>query len=218
MPNLFVIAGPNGAGKSTSAPELLTGARRVDEFVNADVIASERGVSDIEAGQRVAARVRSGGHAIPEEVIRRRYERGLVNFFNAYAPAADSWLLVDNTGRPPPRRIAWRDVGDRIYVGDNPLWTKLSTRYMKPHVEEQKARLAPERAFTSEELIDAIDRAVRAALARHKALGQSVVVWRDGKVVWLTPEEIELSSLAPQKRRSSATTSFGSSSGMKCPQ
>ncbi len=192
MPNLFVIAGPNGAGKSTSAPELFTGARRVDEFVNADVIASERGVSDIEAGQRVAARVRSGGHAIPEEVIRRRYERGLVNFFNAYAPAADSWILVDNTGRPPPRRIAWRNVGDRIYVGDNPAWTKLSARYMKPHVEEQKARLAPERAFTSEDLIDAIDRAVRAALARHKALGQSVVVWRDGKVVWLTPEEIEL--------------------------
>ena len=192
MPNLFVIAGPNGAGKSTSAPELLTGARRVDEIVNADVIASERGVSDIEAGQRVAARVRSGGHAIPEEVIRRRYERGLVNFFNAYAPAADSWILVDNTGRPPPRRIAWRNVGDRIYVGDNPAWTKLSARYMKPHVEEQKARLAPERAFTSEDLIDAIDRAVRAALARHKALGQSVVVWRDGKVVWLTPEEIEL--------------------------
>src|SRR5205814_10299319 len=51
MSNLFVIAGPNGAGKSTSAPELLTGARRVDEFVNADVIASERGVSDIEAGR-----------------------------------------------------------------------------------------------------------------------------------------------------------------------
>ena len=47
MPNLFVIAGPNGAGKSTSAPELLTGARRVDEFVNADVIASARRVSDI---------------------------------------------------------------------------------------------------------------------------------------------------------------------------
>ena len=51
MPNLFVIAGPNGAGKSTSAPELLTGPRRVEQFVNADVIASERGVSDIEAGR-----------------------------------------------------------------------------------------------------------------------------------------------------------------------
>jgi predicted ABC-type ATPase len=57
MPNLFVIAGPNGAGKSTSAPELLTGARRVDEFVNADVIASERGVSDIEAGRIMLRRL-----------------------------------------------------------------------------------------------------------------------------------------------------------------
>ena len=44
MPNLFILAGPNGAGKSTSAPEVLTDARRVDEFVNADVIAKEDGV------------------------------------------------------------------------------------------------------------------------------------------------------------------------------
>jgi predicted ABC-type ATPase len=39
MPNLVVIAGPNGAGKSTTAPEILR-AVGVDEFVNADVIAS----------------------------------------------------------------------------------------------------------------------------------------------------------------------------------
>src|SRR5256885_518076 len=57
MPNLFVIAGPNGAGKSTSAPELLTGARRVDEFVNADVIARETNVSDIAAGRMTLHRL-----------------------------------------------------------------------------------------------------------------------------------------------------------------
>lgn len=44
MPNLFLIAGPNGAGKSTSAPELLSGVRRVAEFVNADVIQKEAGI------------------------------------------------------------------------------------------------------------------------------------------------------------------------------
>lgn len=32
--------------------------------------------------------------------------------------------------------------------------------------------------------------AVREALLRHKKLGQSVAVWRDGKVVILSPEEI----------------------------
>jgi predicted ABC-type ATPase len=38
-PKVVVLAGPNGAGKSTSAPRLLRGALKVDEFVNADVIA-----------------------------------------------------------------------------------------------------------------------------------------------------------------------------------
>ena len=40
MPNLIVIAGPNGSGKSTTAPTLLRDTLQVDEFINADVIAS----------------------------------------------------------------------------------------------------------------------------------------------------------------------------------
>ena len=31
---------------------------------------------------------------------------------------------------------------------------------------------------------------VRAALRRHKQNGQSVVVWEDGKVKWVAPEDI----------------------------
>jgi predicted ABC-type ATPase len=42
-PNVIVIGGPNGAGKSTTAPRILRGALRVEDFVNADVIA--RGLS-----------------------------------------------------------------------------------------------------------------------------------------------------------------------------
>ena len=38
-PQVVVVAGPNGAGKSTSAPHLLRDALKVEEFVNADVIA-----------------------------------------------------------------------------------------------------------------------------------------------------------------------------------
>ena len=37
---------------------------------------------------------------------------------------------------------------------------------------------------------DALTRGVRQAMAVHKRLGHSVVVWRDGKVVWLPAEEI----------------------------
>jgi predicted ABC-type ATPase len=52
---------------------------------------------------RVAERVRKGGHDIPEEVIRRRYEAGLTNFFQLYEPLADVWRFYDNSrmGLPP---------------------------------------------------------------------------------------------------------------------
>lgn len=54
-----------------------------------------------EAIARVAERVRQGGHAIPESVIRRRYAAGLSNFFALYAPLVDAWVLYDNSGRAP---------------------------------------------------------------------------------------------------------------------
>lgn len=125
-------------------------------------------------------------------MIRRRYERGLENFFNHYSPAADSWTLFDNAASPPARRIAWRDVGEAVRIGDNGLGRQLTTRYMKPRVEQQAAVAAAEKLWTSEDLLHAVNRGVRAALKRHKELGQSVVVWRDGKVVWLKPEEIDV--------------------------
>ena len=41
-------------------------------------------------------------------------------------------------------------------------------------------------------LISAAQEAVRAALREHKLAGNSIAVWRDGKVVLLPPEEIEV--------------------------
>lgn len=50
--------------------------------------------------QRVAKRVMEGGHNIPEEVIRRRYDAGIKNLFNIYGHVVDRWLLIDNnTGK-----------------------------------------------------------------------------------------------------------------------
>lgn len=47
---------------------------------------------------RVAERVRRGGHHIPDEVVVRRYWRGLANFFEVYQALADTWVLCDNSG------------------------------------------------------------------------------------------------------------------------
>lgn len=55
---------------------------------------------------RVRDRVRAGGHDVPENVIRRRYEAGIRNFFSLYVPLATSWQLLDNSGGGQPRLVA----------------------------------------------------------------------------------------------------------------
>lgn len=145
------------------------------------------------AVQRVAARVRAGGHAIPEVVIRRRYERGLDNFFNLYMRIADAWQMVDNSSRGKRRVIAMRNPGGPIRVYDPELWQRLSRDAMKPvQKAEQKLPITSATQFDGDEVVAAMDLAVLEAIARHKALGQSIVIWRDGKVVVVPPEEIEL--------------------------
>jgi predicted ABC-type ATPase len=46
---------------------------------------------------RVALRVASGGHNIPEDVIRRRYSRGRKNFLEIYSKLADRWQVYNNS-------------------------------------------------------------------------------------------------------------------------
>ena len=48
--------------------------------------------------ERVTERVRQGGHAVAEEVIRRRFQAGLENFERLYKPIVTSWILYDNAG------------------------------------------------------------------------------------------------------------------------
>ena len=42
--------------------------------------------------------------------------------------------------------------------------------------------------------LKAMRAAVRKALLTHKRLGFSVAVWREGRVVWLSPDEIVVES------------------------
>jgi hypothetical protein len=44
----------------------------------------------------------------------------------------------------------------------------------------------------SDKFMKAVNKAVQNTLRVHKLLGQPVVVWRDGQVVWVPPEEIVL--------------------------
>lgn len=47
---------------------------------------------------RVRERVRRGGHDVPDDDIRRRFSRSLVNFWKIYRQMADHWAIVYNVG------------------------------------------------------------------------------------------------------------------------
>jgi predicted ABC-type ATPase len=189
-PHLVVLAGPNGAGKSTSAPGLLRGALRVQEFVNADLIAQGisgfqpdtaaiaagrvmmRRLKSLAASQvdfafettlatrtfapwirslisegyrlslvflwlpsvevalsRVRERVRSGGHAVPEDTIRRRYTAGLQNFFRLYRPLAAMWRFYDNGDPNGPRLLAAGEGSTQTTICDPRLCHAIEVEY-----------------------------------------------------------------------------------------
>jgi predicted ABC-type ATPase len=64
---------------------------------------------------RIKDRVKDGGHYVPDVDVRRRFNRGVDNFFKIYEPILDSWMLFDNS-RQEPVLIAKRNNGNKIIV------------------------------------------------------------------------------------------------------
>ena len=185
-PLVVIVAGPNGAGKTTASCHLLQGALGVNDFVNADAIASGLSAFQpesiaIEAGRamlarlreladaradfafettlasrsfapwleklkadgyrshltfvslrtaelavnRVALRVKTGGHHVPEETVRRRYAGGLKNFFDLYRGIVDSWEMYDNSSVSSPRLIAAGEAGLPEQIHEAAAWKHL---------------------------------------------------------------------------------------------
>jgi predicted ABC-type ATPase len=61
---------------------------------------------------RIKDRVAGGGHHVPAGDVRRRFVRGIRNFFRLYEPLLDSWMLFDNS-QTKPLLIARSSNGDR---------------------------------------------------------------------------------------------------------
>ncbi len=74
-----------------------------------------------EAILRIADRVRNGGHNIPDDVVRRRYHRGIVNFFSLYRHVVDSWYIFDSSNTVP-ELIARGDKGFGDIINNVELW------------------------------------------------------------------------------------------------
>lgn len=69
---------------------------------------------------RVAERVTSGGHHVPDDTVRQRYSRSVRNFFDLYRPVADQWRVYDNS-KKQNRLIAFGS-GPHEYVLDGDTW------------------------------------------------------------------------------------------------
>jgi len=99
-----------GAGASFALESTLSGKTYVPMLRDA----KERGFRVIlhyvvigsasQAVDRVALRVKIGGHHVPEEDVRRRFDRSRKHFPEDYLPLADEWVLWDNSV-PPHRRL-----------------------------------------------------------------------------------------------------------------
>ncbi|MEY4635551.1 MAG: hypothetical protein RJA55_1349 [Acidobacteriota bacterium] len=73
------------------------------------------------AVERVADRVRSGGHNVPADTIRRRYRGGVRNFFSLYQASVSSWTVYNCSG-PRSRLVAEGLEFVPVKVYDTDVW------------------------------------------------------------------------------------------------
>jgi len=78
---------------------------------------------------RVASRVQRGGHHVPDDVVRRRYDAGLRNFFAMYRPIIDAWRMFDNSDRDGYELIAQETSNTGLQVEDPAIWKTIEEQY-----------------------------------------------------------------------------------------
>lgn len=76
--------------------------------------------------ERVAQRVRKGGHNIPDDVVRRRFKSGIRNLFSVYKPLLDSWSIWD-ASKNPPSKIATESAG-RLIVHNRKTYNEFTCK------------------------------------------------------------------------------------------
>jgi len=122
--NTYIIAGPNGSGKTTFIDflrELKKKGYRLHLFF-LWIPSPELALA------RIKDRVAEGGHDVPVEDVRRRFDRGIQNFFRFYKPLLNSWMFFYNAG-PVPQLIAEEKDGKFLIV-DKDLYQMIPRRIL----------------------------------------------------------------------------------------
>lgn len=94
-----------------------------------------------QAVARVALRVTHGGHHVPENDVRRRFDRSRKHLMEDYLPLADEWVLWDNS-RPPHLRMA--DSGTHNIEQLQAMISATSIQEDPPHELSEMTRIGLE--------------------------------------------------------------------------
>ena len=73
--------------------------------------------------ERIEGRVEMGGHNVPEDVVRRRYHKGMSNFSKLYRPLTDFWATYDNS-TDTPHLIAYKEH-DKLEIIDHEKFNRI---------------------------------------------------------------------------------------------
>ncbi len=75
---------------------------------------------------RVAKRVSLGGHHIPSETVKRRYDRGIRNLIRLYIPIVDYWIVTNNSNATLEQIASGEKLlANTIFV--EYLWSQIQT-------------------------------------------------------------------------------------------
>ena len=132
---------------------------------------------------RVTQRTSEGGHSVPEDVVRRRYEAGWRNFQEVYKPLVDEWALYDATGQS----LVLIEAGGNLMGSQDDKIFETTAQYQPTDREPEDSQ--PQEPPKSAELIGAEAALKRAAIkARKRAIETRgyVPTWRNGRLEYDT--------------------------------
>jgi predicted ABC-type ATPase len=76
--------------------------------------------------QRIANRVRLGGHSIPEDTIRHRYAASIRNLLHLFIPRCTRWIVMDNSeADAAPALVAEGGLGLTTSVFQQTTWNTI---------------------------------------------------------------------------------------------
>ena len=78
--------------------------------------------------ERIKERVKKGGHFIPDEIVTRRYYRGIKNLLQYFIPFCDYWLVFDNSSQNAVMVAEGiKDLEKKIF--NDEIWRQINRTY-----------------------------------------------------------------------------------------